>query len=121
MFRFKKSNNNGVALLVVLAVILIVVALSNAILSIMLSHASLTKHNIGRIQAIYAAQAVANYAIQELDSGNWTAATCATPCNFLFDAYDFSPNLINNATIEMWANAGPENTIKIQAKINYSN
>lgn len=63
------NNHKGVILLIVLSTILVVVALANVILMLVSSQSRLTHHQVGRIQAYYAAQAGINYAIEMLRLG----------------------------------------------------
>jgi Tfp pilus assembly protein PilX len=66
------NNRKGVILFIVLAVIILVVSLSTVILRIMLSQASLTHHQVSRIQAQYVARAGVIYAAEMLRTGSWT-------------------------------------------------
>jgi Tfp pilus assembly protein PilX len=63
-------NKKGVALYFVLAIVLIMVILANIILNFITSQNRLTTHQVKRVQAIYAAQAGVNYAIEQLRLNN---------------------------------------------------
>lgn len=86
-------NKKGTALLMVLATLLVVVALANVILLIISSQSRLTHHQIGRIQAYYAAQAGINYALENLRTGTWTAGSCPSPAGCSLSDPSFSTNI----------------------------
>jgi len=78
------KRNKGVALMMVLGVILVVVIFTNIILNFILSQSRLTHHQIGRIQAYYAAMGAVNFALDRLRLGTYisgTHCTPASPCN----------------------------------------
>ena len=86
MFKFFKKKS-GIILFIALMTLLIVVLLANVVLSLMSSQSRITQHQIGRIQAFYAAQAGMVYALEMLRkgtaSGGWNQASCAPPgCAF---------------------------------------
>jgi len=56
----------------VLATIMIVVVLANVILAIISNQSRITRHEVGRVQAYYAAQAGLVYAMEKLRNGTWT-------------------------------------------------
>jgi len=66
--------------MVVLATLSVVVILANVVLSIISSQSRLTQHQVGRIQAYYAALAGMNYAYEMLRrgpaAGGWIATSC---------------------------------------------
>lgn len=64
-------GKKGIALYLALSMILMSIILANVILSIILSQSRLTQHQLGRIQAYYAAWAGVNYAIDSLRQGTW--------------------------------------------------
>jgi Tfp pilus assembly protein PilX len=66
-----KISRKGVALFMVLATILIVVVLANVVLTIISNHSRLTRHEVGRIQAYYAAQAGLVYTMEQIRNGTW--------------------------------------------------
>ncbi|MFC1804225.1 hypothetical protein ACFLZ3_00100 [Candidatus Omnitrophota bacterium] len=66
-----RLDNRGVVLLMVLGTVLVVTILANVIMGIMLSQSRFTHHKVSRIQAYYAALAGANFAIENLRTGNW--------------------------------------------------
>lgn len=70
-------NKKGIALLMVLMTLLVVVILANIILAIILSQSQLTRHQINRIQAYYAAGAGINYAREMLrtNTSGWELPT----------------------------------------------
>jgi len=68
---FKRWNNKGVVMVMVLGTILVVVILANVILTIILNQTRLTRHQIDRIRAYYAATAAMNYTIEMLRAGTW--------------------------------------------------
>ncbi|RJO64089.1 MAG: hypothetical protein C4540_05890 [Candidatus Omnitrophota bacterium] len=82
--------NKGMVLILVLVMILIAVILSNVILTIMSNQEKLTHHKVTRIQAIYAAQAAANYAIDKFRrndnpatwplTGTYSRTMCRASC-----------------------------------------
>jgi Tfp pilus assembly protein PilX len=70
MAREYKPEGKGVALFIVLATIVIVLILATIALNFMSSQATLTQHQVGRIQAYYAALAGMRYAYEQLRSGS---------------------------------------------------
>ena len=84
MFKFFKKKS-GIILFIALMTLLIVVLLANVVLSLMSSQSRITQHQIGRIQAFYAAQAGMVYALEMLRkgtaSGGWNQASCGPPAN----------------------------------------
>jgi Tfp pilus assembly protein PilX len=64
-----KVSRKGVALFMVLATILIVVVLANVVLTIISNQARLTRHEVGRIQAYYGAQAGLIYTMEKIRTG----------------------------------------------------
>jgi len=91
----KHCNNKGVAMIMVLGTILVVVVLANVILAIILSQSRLTRHQIGRIQAYYAAMAGINYTLEQLRTGTWNAGETHA---INFAAGDFYPSsLVGNS------------------------
>lgn len=89
-----RSNQRGVALLMVLTTILVVVILANIILNMALSQTRFTRHQISRVQAYYAAQAGINIALENLRNGTWVAGVnclAANPCPVVFPAGSFNP------------------------------
>lgn len=76
------SHKKGVMLFMVLSTILVVVALANIILVLVSSQSRLTRHQTGRIQANYAAQAGIQYAIEMLRlgpaAGGWSVPAVGT-------------------------------------------
>lgn len=64
----------------VLATILIVVVLANVVLTILSSQGRLTRHEVGRIQAFYAAQAGLIYTMEEIRLGTWTGSSVKYYC-----------------------------------------
>jgi len=132
--RFKKK---GVVLLIVLGTILIVASLTAIILSLMLSHARLTYHQTGRIQAYYAALAGVNYGLENLRTGGYTLTTscattscCSSPCTMSFADGDFRPSILvspaNGVLITIipygltGCTASPGNTTCVSAKATYT-
>ena len=84
-------DKRGIALFMVFGTILVVVILANVILNIMLSHSRLSHHQVGRIQAYYAAMAGTNYALEMLRTGTWTPPAVKSMCRAGCDVND--PNL----------------------------
>jgi len=78
-------NKKGIILVLVLGVILVVVIVSMVIISVMLSQTRLTKHQVDRTKAKYAAQAGINYALEMLRigpaAGGWDYNHNYTLCN----------------------------------------
>lgn len=72
MFSLTKDKR-GVILIVVMGTIAVIVVLANVVLRIMTSQASLTQHQVSRIQAYYASMAGVNYALEKLRLGQWSA------------------------------------------------
>ncbi len=66
-----KGRRKGVAMFMVLATILIVVVLANVALTIVANQGRLTRHEVGRIQAYYAAQAGLEYTMMKIKVGDW--------------------------------------------------
>ncbi len=81
------QNRKGVALLMTIGMLLMAVILANVVLTLMLSHSRLTQHQVGRIQAYYAAMAGINMAVDNLINNptGWDPAgganTTHTICN----------------------------------------
>jgi Tfp pilus assembly protein PilX len=87
----------GIALFMVLGTLLVVTILAFIMLNIILSHSRLTQHQVGRIQAYYAAQAGMNYALEMLRTGAWTVGNSYT---WTFDVGDFHPaSIVNNSVL----------------------
>lgn len=93
---FKPSfRERGVALYLVLMTVLIVAVLAGVILTIILSQARLSYHQIGRTRAYYAALAGMNLAMENLRLGKWDTgsyaigrcctAICSENCTCDFD------------------------------------
>ncbi|MCM8763180.1 MAG: hypothetical protein NC829_02260 [Candidatus Omnitrophica bacterium] len=76
-----KKNKKAIVLVLVLGTILLIVILSYAIVSIMLSQGRLTKHQVDRTKAMYAARAGMIYALEMLRLGCWTAPGSYAICN----------------------------------------
>lgn len=66
-----KGRRKGVAMFMVLATILIVVVLANVALTIVSNQGRLTRHEVGRIQAYYAAKAGLEYTMMKIKVGDW--------------------------------------------------
>lgn len=66
-----KINKKGVAMFMVLATILVVVVLANVVLSIISNQSRLTRHEVSRVQAYYAAQAGLIYTMEKIRIGDW--------------------------------------------------
>lgn len=73
----KRIDKNGVALFMVLATILIVVVLANVALTIVSNQGRLTRHEVGRIQAYYSAQAGLQYTMAKIRVGIWPSSGVA--------------------------------------------
>lgn len=95
--KLKGFAKKGIALVMVLGTLLVVVILAVIILNIILSHSRLTQHQVGRIQAYYAAMAGINYALEQLRTGNWPAGNYT----WTFDAGDFRPSSIVTNSISI--------------------
>ncbi len=96
-----KLSKEGVVLFMVLCVLLVVASLTTVILNLISSHARLTYHQTGRIQAYYAALAGVNYGFDKLRTGSWVAGTDCTagsPCTITFSDGDFYPSVLINPT-----------------------
>jgi Tfp pilus assembly protein PilX len=131
--KLKGFAKKGIALFMVLGTLLVVVTFAFIMLNIMLSHPRLTQHQVGRIQAYYAAQAGMNYAIEKLRLGNdsnwtssgafthrmcWTTTGCSSPGDIL--EADL-PRSIEYVEITVWTvNSGVNNTRKITSKTSYT-
>ncbi len=132
-----RFNKKGVVLLIVLGTLLVVVSLTTVILSLILSHARLTHHQTGRIQANYAALAGTNYALEMLRigaaGGGWVAGTNCTPsspCTMSFADGDFKPSILVSPTNGVLitiipygstgCTASPGNTTCVSAKATYT-
>ena len=136
--RTANMNKKGVALYFVLAVLLVVVILANIVLSFITSQSKLTSHQIKRVQAIYAAQAGVNYAIEQLRLNNtvWitdtvnpkyfricgplfnisNGAICASP-NLTEESF---PNAVNFVEINISALNTTTNNRNVSATVNYT-
>jgi len=137
-FIYNKLNGftkKGIALFMVLGTLLVVTTLAFVILNIILSHPRLTQHQVGRIQAYYAAQAGINYAIEKLRLGaaNWTSTGwfqrrmcwttgATTPCPNASDILEVDlPRTIEYVEITVWTvNSGLNNTRTITSKTSYT-
>ncbi len=64
------SGKKGMVFYLVLVSIIVALVLASAILNIILSQATFSRHQASRVQAYYAAMAGANYAFEKLRSGN---------------------------------------------------
>jgi len=99
-FIYNKLNGfakKGIALLMVLGTLLVVTILAFIMLNIMLNHSRLTQHQVGRIQAYYAAYAGMNYALEMLRTGVWTVGNSYA---WTFDVGDFRPaSIVNNSVL----------------------
>ena len=99
-FIYNKLNGfakKGIALFMVLGTLLVVTILAFIMLNIMLSHSRLTQHQVGRIQAYYAAQAGMNYALEMLRTGAWTVGNSYA---WTFDVGDFRPaSIVSNSVL----------------------
>ncbi len=97
MNKYLQNNRKGVAIFMVLATILIVVVLANVVLAIISNQSRLTRHEVGRIQAYYAAQAGLVLALERLRNGSWVyGANCTsgTPCTVVDGG--FAPYIVGN-------------------------
>lgn len=101
-------NKKGVAIFMVLATILIVVILANVILAIISNQSRLSRHEVGRIQAYYAAKAGIVYALEKLRNGTWvygSNCTAGSPCEVPPAAtypngdVGFAPYIVNNRAL----------------------
>lgn len=120
------NTNKGVVLFIVLSIILVVVALANVILVLIASQSRLTQHQVGRIQASYAAQAGMNYAIEMLRTGGWSPPTttpitytmCRSGCNVTENSF---PQFLQvNITVSPLATTGTYNgTYPLNVTVNY--
>jgi len=79
MFKVKFGKKSMV-LLVVMATLLVLISLTIAVLSLILSHARLTAHQVNRTKAYYAALAGMNLAMEEMRNGNWLPSSATTYC-----------------------------------------
>ncbi len=77
------NKKRGIALYLVIGTLIIVAILAKVILTVVLSQLQVSRHNVARIQAYYAAQGGMNYAFENLRTGNWTWTSCtsAAPCD----------------------------------------
>ncbi len=102
-------SKKGVAIFMVLATIMIVVVLANVILAIISNQSRITRHEVGRIQAYYAAQAGLVYAMEKLRNGSWTYTgtnSCpnGTPCTITDGG--FAPFVVNNQVRVIFCDPG---------------
>ena len=74
-----RNNKKGVILFIVLGMLLVLTLLASVVLRFTASHYRLTRHEISRIQAYYAAQAGINYAVEMLRVGSWSVSSCPSP------------------------------------------
>lgn len=119
-------DSKGMVLILVLVIILIAVILSNVILNIMSNQELLTHHKVTRIQAIYAAQAAVNYAIDKFrrgdDPGNWpiTGSYARTMCRASCTINEPSlPPAIKNVTINVRNSPDYPGTREITATVTF--
>ena len=84
-----KHNKKGAILFIAIGVIMVVSFLAVVVLRIVSNQASLTSHQVNRIQAQYAAKAGMVYALDQLRRGVWTfpadctnLSPCPIPGNF---------------------------------------
>ncbi|MCU0652341.1 MAG: hypothetical protein MUC39_05310 [Candidatus Omnitrophica bacterium] len=92
----KIKAKKGVALYITIFAILLVIIFAGIILNTISSQSRLTQHQIGRIQADYAAMAGINVALEMLRLGKWDTGTftlckSGSGCT-LYDA-DLPPNI----------------------------
>lgn len=108
----RSRQDKGMVMLMVLGTLFIVILLANIIIGIMSSQQRLTRHQVSRTQAYYAAFAGMNYAMDMMRPGRvapWVAGsdcTQASPCTLTFAAGDFTPaNILtgNSVTIIIYA------------------
>ena len=67
----------GVTLLLVVALVLVIVIMANITITVLLSQSRFTHHTLSRIQALYAARAGINLALEQLRNNSWgTGAYC---------------------------------------------
>lgn len=86
-------SQRGMVLFIVLAIFFIVILIGNFTMGLISSQSRLTHHNVGRIQAYYAAQGALHYAFEKLrqnNDSNWqipsignayTRTLCRSGCN----------------------------------------
>ena len=102
----KGRQERGVVLIMVLGTIFVVMLLANIIVGIMSSQLRITRHQISRTQAYYAALAGMNYAMDQMRRGAWAAGTnCpplpGVPCTWSFDVADFEPASITGNSVSI--------------------
>ena len=102
-------NKKGVAIFMVLATIMIVVVLANVVLAIISNQSRITRHEVGRVQAYYAAQAGLVYAMEKLRNGSWTYVgtnSCpnGTPCTITDSG--FAPYILSNQVSVIFCDSG---------------
>jgi len=74
------QNQKGVAMVMALSMVVLAIVLANIVMTIMLSHGRLTRHQVGRIEAYYAGLAGINMAIDRLmaSDATWMPAAGGT-------------------------------------------
>jgi len=102
-------SKKGVAIFMVLATIMIVVVLANVVLAIISNQSRITRHEVGRVQAYYAAQAGLVFALERLRNGSWTYSgtnSCpnGTPC--LITDNGFAPYVVGNQVAVIFCASG---------------
>ena len=105
-------KSKGVALMLILGFVMVAVLVANVALQLITSHFRLTQHKVGRVQAIYAAKAGMNYALEMMRIGTWDGSTCTEisppgPCPVPFAAGDFVPNSSQGVSVVIWPPATP--------------
>lgn len=73
-------SRKGFIIFIVLGVIMVVAVLATVSLRIISNQARLTHHQVGRVQAQYAAKAGMVYALDQLRRGAWVYAPPANSC-----------------------------------------
>lgn len=138
MNSYLPGNKKGIAIFMVLATILIVVVLANVVLAIISNQSRLTRHEVGRIQAYYAAQAGLVYALEMLRNGSWVyGSDCPNGSPCLISDNGFAPYIVGNQVAVIFCPSGsscnvgtstvdcrspnpPPNDFCVQSFVNYT-
>lgn len=125
------KRQKGTVLVLTLGVILVVVALSVIIISYLLSQSRLTKHQVDRTKARYAAQAGITYALEMLrtNQDGWVPTPgsslkkkiCPQQYNNPSDpCHVVDPDMPYNVTITIGGTGGVYGTTPVNATVDYT-
>jgi hypothetical protein len=120
----RSRARSGMALYLVLCVLVIMVLVAGMFLNFVLSHGTLTQHQVSRTQAYFAARMGMNYAIEMLrqndtnwpPNGTYSRTICKSGCDK--NEADF-PSSIKNITINVGDVNATTNIRPLNISVNY--